>query len=314
MNILFMGTPDFASECLDALIKEKMNVSAVFTQPDKKRDRGMKLSFSDVKKYALEKEIPVYQPETFKNEAAKELIEKINPDLIVVVAYGKILPKYVLEYPKYGCINVHGSLLPGYRGAAPIQRAVLNGEKVSGVTTMLMDEGMDTGDILLTEKVEIGENTTTGELFDILAKMGGELLVKTIRALESGKVTPVKQQHELATHAEKITSEECLVCFNDFSENVHNKIRGLSPFPGAFCYLDGKIIKLYDSVVCDTKTEHDTAGKVLEAGKDGVEVACSKGSIVIRKFKPEGKGILTANDLVNGRKISKDSVFASKND
>ena len=312
MKILFMGTPDFASACLDALIKENMQVAAVVTQPDKKQGRGMKFAFSDVKKYALEKELPIYQPETLKDGAIMGLLEEINPDVIAVVAYGKILPEYVLNYPKYGCVNVHGSLLPKYRGAAPIQRAVLNGDKVTGVTTMLMDKGMDTGDMLYTEKLEIGENMTTGEAFDALALLGGKLLVKTLKDLEAGLVTPIKQNHEEATHADKITNEECLVDFSLDCAEVHNRIRGLSPFPGAFTYLDGKVVKLYNSKSGNVEAKGKPGEVISATAKTGVEVACGKGSVIITAFKPEGKGIMTSADMINGRKIAVGCVFENK--
>lgn len=303
MKVLFMGTPDFATACLDELVCDGFDVAAVVTQPDKKQGRGMKFAYSDVKKYALEKNIPVYQPETLKDGAIAPLLDEIKPDVIAVVAYGKLLPQYVLDYPRLGCVNVHGSLLPKYRGAAPIQRAVLNGDKETGITTMFMASGMDTGDILLTEKMEIGENMTTGELFDALAVVGGKLLVKTLKALDEGSVTPVAQNHDEATHADKITNEECLVDFTLDAVSVHNRIRGLSPFPGAFSYLDGKVIKLFNSRK-GSDTASGTPGEVISASpKTGVEVCCGKGSVIITSFKPEGKGIMTAADLINGRKI-----------
>lgn len=309
MKILFMGTPDFATVCLDALLGENMEVAAVITQPDKKQGRGMKFAFSDVKKYALEKNLPVYQPETLKDGAILDLLEEIKPDIIAVVAYGKILPEYILNFPRYGCVNVHGSILPKYRGAAPIQRAVLNGDKVTGVTTQLMAKGMDTGDVLYTEETEIGENMTTGELFDVLAKIGGKLLVKTLKDLEAGTVTPVEQNHEKATHAEKITNEECLVDFTLDCSEVHNRIRGLSPFPGAFSYLDGKIVKLYNSKSGNPEAK-GVPGEVISASaKSGVEVACGRGSVIITSFKPEGKGVMTAADMINGRKIAVGSIL-----
>ena len=304
MNILFMGTPDFATASLAALLSAGKHVCAVVTQPDKARGRGMKVTFSDVKKYALEKGLPVLQPETLKNGAFLPAPEEYKPDLIAVVAYGKILPEYILNFPKYGCVNVHGSLLPKYRGAAPIQRAVLNGDTVSGVTTMRLDKGMDTGDMYFSESVEIGENTTTGELFDTLAEIGGKLLVKTVDALENGSAVLTAQDHAVATHADKITPEECLVDFSLPAREVHNRIRGLSPFPGAFSYLNGKTVKLYDSRLNDEKEQSAPFGTVLEASRDGVVVACGTGSVRLLSFKPEGKGMLSAADMVNGRKIA----------
>ena len=309
MKILFMGTPDFATSCLDALVCGGFDVCAVITQPDKKQGRGMKFAFSDVKKYAIDKNIPVYQPETLKDGEIQPLLDELKPDVIAVVAYGKLLPQYVLEYPKYGCVNVHGSILPKYRGAAPIQRAVLNGDKESGVTTMLMDKGMDTGDMLIVEKMEIGENMTTGELFDALAEIGGKALVKTLTELEKGTLTPIKQEHDKATHADKITNEECLVDFGEDAQNVHNKIRGLSPFPGSFCYLDGKIIKLFSSRM-GNKDVKGTPGEVISANaRTGIEICCGNGSVIVTSFKPEGKGLMSAQDMINGRKIAVGSIF-----
>ena len=310
MKILFMGTPDFAAVCLDALLSSGKEVAAVVTQPDKRQGRGMKVAFNDVKQYALAHDIPVFQPETLRDEALLPLLEQIQPEVIAVVAYGKILPPYVLHFPKYGCINVHGSLLPKYRGAAPIQRAVMNGEAVTGITTMRMDEGMDTGDMLLTEQLAVGETVTAGELFDMLAPVGGRLLVQTLDALEAGTLTPTPQPHALATYADKITNEECLVDFSAPAREVHNKIRGLSPFPGAFAYLDGKVVKLYESRVGSESGSCAAPGTVLSASAaQGVQVVCGSGTVFLGRFKPEGKGMLSAADMINGRKLAQGSRF-----
>lgn len=304
LKILFMGTPDFAEACLKALVENGQNVVGVISQPDKQKGRGMKVQYCDVKRYALEKELPVYQPETLKDEAIKGLLEELCPDIIVVVAYGKILPEYVLKFPKYGCINVHGSLLPEYRGASPIQRAVIDGKKVTGVTTMYMDKGLDTGDMLLTREYEIGENTNTGEAFDDLAKIGAELLLETIDGLEKGTITPVKQDDSKATYAEKIFKEECAVSFDDNALTVHNKIRGLYPFPGAFCYHDGKMLKLCESRLYKDEAKDGKSGEVIALSKDGILVKCRDGAVLLTKVKPEGKGVMNAIDLINGRKIA----------
>lgn len=302
LKILFMGTPDFATASLRKLVENGYDVCGVFTKPDKQSGRGMKVSVSDVKKYALEKGLDIYQPETLKDGAVKPILEEKCPDIIVVVAYGKILPRYVLDFPKYGCINVHGSLLPEYRGASPIQRAVMDGKKVTGVTTMFLADGVDTGDMLLKAEYEIGENDNTGKVFDDLAELGADLLLKTLDGLEKGSITPEKQDDAKATHAEKITNEECAVSFDDEAAKVHNKIRGLYPFPGAFCYVNGKILKL-----CESRKlykEYDgKAGEVVETSKEGVTVKCGKGSLLLTRLKPEGKGEMKAFDLVNGRKI-----------
>ena len=309
-----MGTPDFAEKCLDALLEDEFfQFAGVVTKPDTRSGRGMKLNFSDVKKRALEKNIPVYQPETLKDGAIKPLLDEIKPDCIVVAAYGKILPGYVIDYPKYGCINVHGSLLPEYRGASPIQRAVLDGKKETGVTTMFMERGLDTGDILFSEKTEIGENETTGELFDKLAEIGGKLLVKTLHALENGSVNPIKQDGEKATYAEKITESECALDFSKKACDVHNKIRGLSPFPGAEALLDGKRIKLYGSALCkEDGYENASFGEAVAADKNGIKIKCLDGLVSVSKFKPEGKGVLSALDMINGRKISVGKIFEKR--
>lgn len=225
-----MGTPDFAVPALKALAQSDHEVCAVFTQPDKPRGRKMIMTPPDVKVCAQSLGIPVYQPESMKNSEALNIIEKYSPDAIVVAAYGKILPKAVLEAPKFGCVNIHGSLLPKYRGAAPIQQSVLNGDKVTGVTTMLMDVGLDTGDILQTAQTEIGENETSGELFDRLAELGGELILKTLSALEKGEITPRKQDEALATHTSKIDKTMCPIDFSLSAQEIHNKVRGLNPW------------------------------------------------------------------------------------
>jgi methionyl-tRNA formyltransferase len=310
LKILFMGTPDFAEACLKALVENGQNVVGVITQPDKQKGRGMQVQFCDVKKYAIEKELAVYQPETLKDCAILPLLEELNPDIIVVVAYGKILPEYVLKFPKYGCINVHGSLLPEYRGASPIQRAVIDGKKITGVTTMYMDKGLDTGDMLLKREYEIGENTNTGEAFDDLAKIGAELLLETLDGLEKGSITPVPQNENSATYAEKIFKDECAVSFDDNAQTVHNKIRGLYPFPGAFCYHGGKMLKLCESRLYKDNAPDGKAGEVVGLSKDGILVKCREGAVLLTKVKPEGKGVMNASDLINGRKIAMGDILS----
>ena len=308
LRILFMGTPDFATACLKKLVETGNNIVGVVTQPDKAMGRGMKTGFSDVKKYALEMNLPIFQPTTLKDNAFLPELEQLKPDVIVVVAYGKILPEYVLSYPKYGCVNVHGSLLPKYRGAAPIQRAVMNGDKVTGVTTMLMDKGLDTGDMLLKREYEIGENENVGQFFDNLALIGAELLLETLDGLEKGTLIPEKQDESEATHTEKISNEECELRFDESARSTHNKIRALSPFPGAFCRHNGKILKIYESFVLGE--EHDgTNGEIVRLDKQGIYVKCGKGTLVLTRLKPEGKGIMNAADLINGRKVSLGEVL-----
>lgn len=298
MKIIYMGTPDFAVPALKALASSEHEVCAVFTQPDKPRGRKMILTPPDVKVCAQSLGIPVYQPESMKNSDALGIINQYNPDVIVVAAYGKILPKAVLDAPKFGCVNIHGSLLPKYRGAAPIQQSVLNGDKVTGITTMLMDVGLDTGDILLTEETEIGENETSGELFDRLAVLGGELILKTLSALEKGEITPKKQDESLATHTSKIDKSLCPIDFSKSAFEVYNKVRGLNPWPVATTKICGKNVKVYSTRLC---TKCGKSGEVLSTKP--LVVACGEKSIEILEIQPEGKKRMTADAFLAGHKL-----------
>lgn len=252
MNIIFMGTPDFAKESLEKIYNEKHNILAVVTNIDKKQGRGMKISYTPVKEFALEKDIKIFQPQKVRNDNEFiEEIKKLNPDVIVVVAYGKILPKELLDIPKYGCINVHGSLLPKYRGAAPIQWAVLNGDKITGITTMFMDEGMDTGDMILKEEVEIGANETTGELWDRLSIIGADLLVKTLDEIKNSTVKREKQPKEF-THAPMLSKDMAKIDWSTMTaQKIHNLVRGLNPIMGAYSNLNSKKIKFWKTEVLD---------------------------------------------------------------
>lgn len=298
MKIIYMGTPDFAVPALKTLASSEHEVCAVFTQPDKPRGRKMILTPPDVKVCAQSLDIPVYQPESMKNGDALEIINQYNPDVIVVAAYGKILPKAVLDAPKFGCVNIHGSLLPKYRGAAPIQQSVLNGDKVTGITTMLMDVGLDTGDILLTEETEIGENETSGELFDRLAVLGGELILKTLSALEKGEITPVNQDESLATHTSKIDKSLCPIDFSKSASEVHNKVRGLNPWPVATTRICGKNVKVYSTKLCPKSGK---SGEVLSIKP--LVVACGEKSVEILELQPEGKKRMTADAFLAGHKL-----------
>ncbi len=298
MKIIYMGTPDFAVPALKRLAAEH-EIAAVFTQPDKPKGRKMILTPPDVKVCALELGIPVYQPNTFKDGSALEIINQYSPDVIVVAAYGKILPKSVLKAPKYGCVNIHGSLLPRYRGAAPIQQAVLNGDKMTGITTMLMDEGLDTGDILMTVQTEIGENETSGELFDRLAVMGGDLILKTLEALENGTSTPKKQDESAACHTTKIDKTYCPIDFSKTAAEVHNQIRGLNPWPVATTKLDGRNIKIYSSRICEKSGK---SGTILSVKP--LVVACGDKSVEILELQPEGKKRMTSQAFILGHKLS----------
>lgn len=300
-----MGTPDFALFSLKGLCENGYNVIGVVTQPDKPKGRGYVLTPPPVKVYALEQNIPVYQPNSLRTEEFSSLLAELDPDLIAVVAYGKILPKNVLDYPKYGCVNVHGSLLPEYRGAAPMQRAIIDGKKVTGITTMFMAEGLDTGDMLLKAECEIAENDNFEVIHDRLGALGATLLQKTVDGLEKGEITPIPQDHSKSTHTSKITKEDCLIDFSRDCDTVHNLIRGLSPIPLAFTHTpDGKLLKIVQSEICERESQNSEAGKVLSADNGKIRVACSSGSINILTLLPEGKGRMSAGDFIRGRKIS----------
>ncbi|MBQ3161670.1 MAG: methionyl-tRNA formyltransferase [Oscillospiraceae bacterium] len=311
MNIVFMGTPDFAVPCLQALIDSNENVQAVFTQPDKPKGRGYKLTPPPVKELALTHNIPVYQPVSLKNgedaENTMKILEELSPDLIIVVAYGKILPKAILDLPKY-CINVHASLLPKYRGAGPIQWSVLNGEKVTGVTTMLMAEGLDTGDMLLSKSVEIGENETASELHDRLSVLGAEVMLETIQAVKNNTLTPVKQDDSLSCYAPMLTKDMCAIDFSKSAQEVHNHIRGLSSFPGAMTMLNGKRLKVYKSVCTNETFDNISSGTVVNA--DNFTVVCGDGKCVkFIEVQAEGSKRMNTADYLRGKSIEKGTVL-----
>ena len=304
MKILFMGTPDFAVFTLRALIDAGHEICAVVTQPDKPRGRGYAMTPPPVKVCAAEAGIPVLQPATLRDEHVAAELAGYAPQVIVVVAYGKILPKNILDLPPYGCINLHGSLLPEYRGAAPMQRAILDGKPVTGVTTMYMAEGMDTGDMLLRREIPIEESDNFEDIHDKLGKIGAVLMLETLEKLEAGTLTPIPQDDSLATYAAKITKDDCLVCFDTDARTVHNRIRGLSPIPLAFTHTpDGKLLKLVSARIAEEDQVHDTPGEILSL-EDGITVACRTGSVTVTGVLPEGKGRMNACDYVRGRRLS----------
>ena len=310
MKILFMGTPDFALFSLKGLCENGYNVVGVITQPDKPKGRGYVLTPPPVKVYAMEQNIPVYQPNSLRTEEFASLLKEINPDLIAVVAYGKILPKNVLDYPKYGCVNVHGSLLPEYRGAAPMQMAIIDGKKVTGITTMYMAEGLDTGDMLLKAECEIAENDNFEVIHDRLGLLGAQLLRQTVDGLEKGEITPIPQDHNKATHTSKILKEDCEIDFSKDCDTVHNLIRGLSPIPLAFTHMpDGKLLKIVESEICERESENQEIGKAVSLENGKIRVLCGKGSINILKVLPEGKGRMSAADFIRGRKINEGEIL-----
>jgi len=301
MKIVFMGTPDFAVPSLKELI-QKYGVVSVFTQPDKPKGRGKKLAISEVKEVALENNIPVYQPIKLKEDRDMiDYLKALKPDFIIVVAFGQLLTKEILDIPKYGCINLHGSLLPMYRGAAPIHWAIIKGEKVTGNTTQLMDVGLDTGDMLLKDEVQIPEDMTSGELYDILKERGSKLLVETIEGLASNKIIGEKQPNE-TFYAKMLDKNIGKIDWADTALNIHNLVRGLNPWPIAHTNYMGEKMKIYETLVLDNK-EKDTPGLIKEVDKEGIKVSCGEGTLLIKKIQfPNGKP-LTIAQYINGNAI-----------
>lgn len=313
MKIVFMGTPDFAKESLEAIYNEGYDIEAVVTNPDKPKGRGMKMIASPVKEFAIEKNLKIYQPVKVRNntEFIDEL-KKINPDVICVVAYGKILPKEILEIAKYGCINVHGSLLPQYRGAAPIQWAVLNGDKTTGITTMYMDEGMDTGDIILKREVEIGENETTGELWDKLSKIGGELLVETLKNIENG-TAPREKQGENFTMAPMLNKDMAKINWEDKnSEEIKNLVRGLNPIMGAYSFIDNKKVKFWKVEKLELPLNKQTLKNgtvIISDSKQGLQIKAKDGIINVIEIQGENARKMGIGDYLRGNNIEVGKVF-----
>ena len=301
MKIVFMGTPDFAVPSLEALI-EKYGVEAVFTQPDRPKGRGKKMAFSAVKEVAVKHDIKVFQPEKLKDDReAIEYLKAIKPDFIIVVAFGQILTKEVLDIPKYGCINLHASLLPMYRGAAPLNWVVINGEKKSGNTTMLMDVGLDTGDMLLKDEVEITENMTAGELHDILMVRGGNLLIETIEGLANGTIKGIKQEGETC-YAKMLSKNTGKISWDKSAREIHNLIRGLNPWPIAHTTYKDDNMKIYESEVLNENSNKEP-GTILSVNKTGMKVSCKDGILLVKKVQfPNGKP-LTIEQYINGKDI-----------
>lgn len=304
MRILFMGTPDFALFSLRALVENGHDVVGVVTQPDKPKGRGKAMSAPPVKVFAESIGLPVYQPQTMKDGAFLDTLRVLDPELIVVTAYGKILPSYILDYPRYGCLNVHGSLLPLYRGAAPMQRAVMEGQTETGVTIMYMDTGLDTGDMLLKKVLPIGENDNFEDVHDGLGSLGADALLEAIALLEEGNAPREKQEEKLSTYAAKITKEDCLLDCERNADELHNTIRGLSPIPLAFFRLsDGKLLKVLEARMGSVASKKE-AGTVLalsDNGRQGILIACGEGSLLLLRVVPEGKKPMDAIAFANGR-------------
>ncbi len=307
MKIVFMGTPEFAVPCLQKLIDCGHEITGVFTQPDKPQGRKMILTPPPVKELAVANGLKVYQPVKMKDGTALEMLKEAAPELVIVVAYGKILPKEILEFPKYGCINIHASLLPKLRGAAPIQWSVINGFDKTGVTSMQMDEGLDTGDMLIKGEIEIGENDTAGDMHDKLSLLGAQILEYTIDALVKGTLKPEKQNHDEFTYAPMLSKELSPIDWNLTAREVHNKIRGLSPWPSATAVLGGRRVKIHKS--CLVSQTGKTAGEIVENGKRLV-VACGDGKCIeILTIQAEGKKAMSAADFMRGNPVNVGDKF-----
>ena len=315
MKVLFMGTPDLAMECLRAVYnKDGVEIVGAVTQPDRQKGRGMKMIAPPVKEFALEHGIPVYQPQTLRDGAFMEVLDELKPDMIIVAAYGKILPHYIIEYPKYGCINAHGSLLPKYRGASPIQRALIDGETVTGITAMFMDDGLDTGDMILKLECKIEENDDFGTLHDKLALLAGEAMCEVIDRTNSGTITREKQSDEGASYAAKIEKEDTVVDFSRPAAEIVNLIRGLSPMPCAMTKTpDGKILKLTTARAIDeaTSAEVGTVVKLSTVGDGEIVISTGKGLLSVSGVIPEGKKRMSSADFIRGRKVSEGDILGA---
>ena len=308
MKVVFMGTTDFAVETLKAIYEAGHEIVLVVSQPDKPKGRSGKLQPTPVKEFAIAHDIPVYQPVKIRAEESVKYLSQYKADVFVVAAFGQILPKVILDMPRLGCVNVHGSLLPKYRGAAPIQWAVINGEKVSGNTTMLMGPGLDDGDMLLKSEIELAADETGGSLFDKLALDGGKLAVKTIEALERGEITPIPQNEAEATHVGMISKDMGNIDWNKSAEEIERLIRGLNPWPSAFTFVNGKQLKLWKATVVDKTGE---AGTVIDVNKNVFTVACGNKALEINELQLEGKKRMGTGDFLRGYQIEAGTVLSA---
>ncbi len=300
MRVVFMGTPDIAATCLKRILEDGSDVVAVYTQPDRPKGRGMKMTFSPVKEVALAAGIPVYQPENFKEMETVHTLSDLQPDVVAVVAYGRILPQSVLDIPRFGCINIHASLLPKYRGSAPYQWAVLDGQKETGVTAMYLVREMDAGDIIDATRTEIGPDETAGELLDRLAVLGAELLVNTLDKIEKGEVAATPQDPEQVSYAPMLDKTMCPIDWSKTAQQVHDHVRGLHPWPVATAVLGGMNFKIHATAIVDG---HGAPGKILGLTKTGLQVACGEGAVEIRMLQAEGGKRMSAPDYFRGHPL-----------
>ena len=302
MRVVFMGTPDIAATCLEKIIADGFDVVGVYTQPDRPKNRGMKLAFSPVKEVALAHEIAVYQPENFKDPETVQTLADLQPDVVAVVAYGRILPQSVLDIPAKGCINIHASILPSYRGSAPYQWAVLDGLQETGVTAMYLCREMDAGDMIAVSKTPIGPEETAGELLDRLAALGADLLSETLENIEKGTVTATPQDHSLATYAPMLDKTMCPIDWNKTAQQVHNHVRGMNPWPVATTEIGGNRFKIYSTVIADGKPDA-APGTILGLTKTGLQIACAEGAVEIRVLQAEGGKRMAAPDYFRGHPL-----------
>lgn len=308
MKVVFMGTPDFSVGALEALVKAGHEVTAVVTQPDRQKGRSLEMSFSPVKECALRYELPVFQPEKIKTAEAVEVLRRYEADIFVVAAFGQILSKEILEMPKYGCINIHASLLPKYRGAAPIQWAILNGDAITGVTIMQMNEGLDTGDILTTKEVEISAEETGESLFDKLAIAGAELLIETLPEIEKGTLTPIKQEEEKASHVRMLTKEMGKIDWEKEAIVLERLVRGMNSWPSAYCRLRNKNMKVWRAAVL----EEDTAarpGEIVNVTKDALYIQTGKGQLILKEVQLESKKRMAVKDFLIGYQLEAGEIL-----
>lgn len=301
LKIIFAGTPDFAAKHLQALLNSPHQVIGVFTQPDKPAGRGNKLTASPVKQLALQNNLPVYQPISLKDSANQQIIADLNADIMIVVAYGLILPQTVLDMPKYGCLNVHGSLLPRWRGAAPIQRACWAGDTETGITIMQMDVGLDTGDMLYKEKCHIEDDDTSATLYNKLAQIGPDALLKTLKLIIEGKAKPEKQNESQVTYATKLSKQEAKLDWNLTATQLERCIRAFNPWPVSYFEINGELIKVWQANVISETTDK-TPGTILRADKSGIQIATQDGVINMTLLQPAGKKPMSAQDFLNSRK------------
>lgn len=312
MKVLFMGTPDFAAVTLEKLIASEHELLGVVTQPDKQKGRGHEVSFSPVKELALKAGIPVYQPLKVKEPEFLAQLENMSPEVIVVAAFGQILPKALLNIPRYGCINVHGSLLPKYRGAAPIQYSIIDGESETGITIMHMDTGIDTGDMILQERLPIAADETGGSLFEKMAKLGADLLLVALRQLEDGTAARIVQDNDQATYVKVLNKEMGKLDFREPAVKLERLIRGLNPWPSAYTYLDGKTLKLWQAAVEPQQhTKEAAPGEVTELRKDALVVATGEGTLLIRELQLEGKKRMTADAFLRGYPVAVGTILGT---